>query len=101
MQTLGFTFPASEPLVASVHVGVVASGDVEILVTEALGTGLADIHLRTSVDGFHTIWRRVLGRALQEGGVEGRYELNDFGATPGMVSLRLAQALELAREARP
>ena len=33
-----------------------------------------------------------------ESALVAHYEINDFGATPGMVSLRLAQALEIARE---
>jgi hypothetical protein len=30
--------------------------------------------------------------------VAGRYELNDFGATPGIVSLRLLQVQETSRK---
>ena len=98
MQQLTFSYPATRPPVARAHVGVVASGDLEIVVVPAAGTGAATVTLRTSVDGFDTVWRRVLDRHFAGSALEAAYEINDFGATPGMVSLRLAQARELLDE---
>lgn len=98
MQEITFSYPATRPPVTRTHVGVVASGDLEILVVPAPGTGAATITLRTSVDGFDTVWRRVLDRHFNGSALEAAYEINDFGATPGMVTLRLAQARELIDE---
>ncbi|MGV9712068.1 malonate decarboxylase acyl carrier protein [Gordonia sp. NPDC003424] len=97
MQSLTLTFPAHAELERPVHVGVVASGDLEILMTPRLGGEDARVELRTSVDGFDDLWRRVLERTLREHAFAARYEINDFGATPGMVTLRLAQAAQIAR----
>lgn len=96
MQTLTFTYPATERLDRPVHVGAVASGDLEIVLTPGTDASTATVVLRTSVDGFDTIWRRVLDRFFESSTIGGRYEINDFGATPGMVSLRLAQVRETA-----
>ena len=101
MHTLSFTFPASMPLPSPVHVGVVASGDLEILAVPAPDSEVATVQVRTSVDGFDAIWERVLGRFFEASPIRARVDINDFGATPGMVSLRLAHALELAREGGP
>lgn len=98
MQTLQFTFPVRpRPAVRSgtaVHIGVVASGDLEILLTGRPGRGTAQVTVRTSADGFDEIWHRVLERFFAADGIEADYLLDDFGATPGMVTLRLAQAQE-------
>jgi malonate decarboxylase acyl carrier protein len=98
METFTFVYRADAVLVRPVHVGVVASGDLEIVITPSLEPAQAVVALRTSVDGFEPIWRRVLDRFFERGAFRGRYEINDFGATPGMVSLRLAQARELATD---
>lgn len=52
--------------------------------------------MRTTVDGFDTVWRRVLEAFFTQHPVAGRYQLNDFGATPGIIGLRLLQVIEAA-----
>jgi malonate decarboxylase acyl carrier protein len=98
MQTLSINYPATRELTSNVHVGAVASGDLEIVMTPLAGGSTSTVAVRTSVDGFDTVWRRVLDRFFAESALVAHYEINDFGATPGMVSLRLAQALEVADE---
>jgi malonate decarboxylase delta subunit len=77
------------------HVGVVASGNLEVLCEPAAGHR-ARVTVRTTVDGFDAIWRAVLERFLARHDVAADFEVNDFGATPAMVTLRLEQALEAA-----
>ena len=48
------------------------------------------------MDGFDQTWHDVLERFFARSGLRGRWELNDFGATPGVVALRLRQAVEAA-----
>lgn len=98
MQSLTFTYPANTTPTTRVHVGAVSSGDLEIVVEPDAGSGVTTVVLRTSVDGFDVVWRRVLDRHFDNASEEARYEINDFGATPGMVSLRLSQTRELLRE---
>lgn len=98
MQTLTYRFPAREAATRPIHVGVVASGDLEILL-EPLPPGDDDgvvVRVRTSVNGFDTVWHDVLERFFTRTPLAGRWELNDFGATPGVVNLRLRQASEAA-----
>lgn len=93
METLNFEYPASQTVVRSAHVGVVGSGDLEILLEPSDGLE-AQITVRTSADGFADTWEAVFDRFFERNDVGGRFELNDQGATPGTVSLRLAQAIE-------
>jgi malonate decarboxylase delta subunit len=71
---------------------------LEILL-EPLAPGDDDgvvVRVRTSVNGFDTVWHDVLERFFTRTPLAGRWELNDFGATPGVVNLRLRQASEAA-----
>jgi malonate decarboxylase delta subunit len=97
MQTLTYRFPAKRTAMRAAHIGVVASGDLEILIepSDTNGTAdTADIRVRTSVNGFDTVWHDVLQRFFTHTPLAGRWELNDFGATPAVVTLRLRQAAE-------
>jgi malonate decarboxylase delta subunit len=76
-------------------VGVVGSGDLEILLEPAADR--ARVRVCTSVDGYGEIWRRVLQRFFERHPVAASLRINDFGATPGVVALRLEQALEASR----
>lgn len=105
MQKLTYQFPAEHTPGAPTHVGVVASGDLEVLLErspDAAGRGtVAEVRVRTSVDGFDTVWRATLERFFAHTPLGGRWELNDFGATPAVVTLRLRQAAEAARSGGP
>ncbi|MDT5175954.1 MAG: malonate decarboxylase delta subunit [Mycobacterium sp.] len=99
MQTLNYEFAADRPAERAVHVGVVGSGDLEILLEPPIpgdAVERAMVRVRTSVNGFDTIWHDVLTRFFARAPLAGRWELNDFGATPGVVNLRLRQAFEAA-----
>jgi len=98
MQTLNYDFPAERLPSRRTHVGVVASGDLEVLLEGSADRTLAQVRVRTSVDGFDTVWRATLERFFAHTPVAGRWELNDFGATPAVVTLRLRQAAEAATD---
>jgi len=76
------------------HVGVVASGDLEILLEPA--TNGATVYVLTNVAGHRKTWEALLQRFFAQHPVAARVEINDHGATPGTVWLRLEQALEAA-----
>ena len=104
MQTLTYRFPADAVPRRRVHRGVVASGDLEVLLDpqpDALEAGVADVVVRTSVDGFDAVWAHVLERFFARTPVAGRWRLNDAGATPGVVALRLRQAADDALAPAP
>ena len=96
MQTLNFEYEAEGPLTRRAHVGVVGSGDLEVLV-EPSETPTAHVRVRTSVDGYDGVWKEVLDRFFARFGRAAKIEINDFGATPGTVALRLEQAAEEVR----
>ncbi len=61
MEILRYEYPASKPVNSRVHVGVVGSGDLEILI-EPAGSDKAQVVINTSVDGFESVWKTVLDR---------------------------------------
>jgi malonate decarboxylase delta subunit len=93
MERIELNYPAKRKVSGRAHVGVVGSGDLEVLLEPANGEG-SQVLIRTSVDGFRDTWKAVLDRffAKYDGAV--RIEINDAGATPGSVQLRLEQAVE-------
>lgn len=93
METLNFSYTAAKPLTGRAHVGAVGSGDLEILMEPSLD-GNAYVRVRTSVDGFGETWKAVLDKFFFLHPIAASLQMNDFGATPGVVSLRLAQAVE-------
>lgn len=93
METLEFKFPAKAKAKGRAHVGVVGSGDLEVLL-QPLDTSVAQVRIRTSVPGFSEQWKAVLDRFFMTYDGAAAIEINDAGATPGVVSLRLAQAVE-------
>jgi|SRR5580704_13225939 malonate decarboxylase delta subunit len=96
MERLSFTYPARQTVARRVHVGVVGSGDLEVLL-EPSADAQAHVAVTTSVDGFGTVWQHVLDRFFTRFDGAAAIEINDFGATPGMVLLRLEQAAEALR----
>jgi malonate decarboxylase delta subunit len=96
MEKLTFTYPANTTVATRVHVGVVASGDLEVLL-EPSGQAQSSVTVTTSVDGFGAVWKSVLDRFFGHFKGAVALEINDFGATPGLVMLRLEQAAEALR----
>ncbi len=96
MEIYEFRYPASIAVGRRAHVGVVGSGDLEILL-EPAADGQARVRVRTSVDGYGPIWKTVLDRFFSRFPAIAAIEINDFGATPAMVTLRLQQAFEESR----
>ena len=94
METLTFDFPAAHPRDGGrAHVGVVGSGDLEILFEPCEGDR-SKVTVLTSVDGYGEVWKHVLERFFARYTSTVRIEIHDFGATPGVVLLRLEQAAE-------
>jgi len=93
MEQFEFNYPAKRKIQKRAHVGVVSSADLEVLL-EPNDTETASVRIRTSVDGFKETWKAVLDRFFGQYDGAVRIEINDAGATPGAVSLRLQQAVE-------
>jgi malonate decarboxylase delta subunit len=76
-------------------VGVVSSGNLEVMVERADLNGNCQVEVSTSARGFGSIWQAVLDDfAARHDLADLRISINDGGATPAVVSLRLDQAME-------
>ena len=100
IETLEYVFPGERPAgdFAPVLVGVVGSGNLEVLVEPAPGTDCT-VRIETSARGYGAIWHAVARDFHGRHPLAGvRVSINDMGATPAVVSLRLDQAMsELGR----
>ena len=96
MEKHEFTYTAGAPAAGRAVVGVVGSGDLEVLL-EPASQGLSTVRITTSVDGYGKVWQAQLdrvfnGAAVGPQGPAVALEINDFGATPGVVGMRISQA---------
>ena len=97
METMHFEFPAGSGLLTrKAHVGVVASGNLEILLEPGF-SATSKVRVRTSVIGFRSEWMAILRTFFERHDVAANIEINDGGASPPIAMLRLEQALELSR----
>ena len=95
LETLDYTLPGQRPAGAfsPVLVGIVGSGNLEVLLEPAPGADCR-VHIETSARGFSAIWEAVVHDFHQRHSLAGvRISVNDMGATPAVVSLRLDQAV--------
>jgi malonate decarboxylase delta subunit len=93
MEKLDFEYPASTKASQRAHVGVVGSGDLEILL-EPSGDAKTRVTVLTSVTGFASTWKAVLDRFFERYQGAAKIDIHDFGATPGTVTMRLQQVVE-------
>ncbi len=78
-------------------VGVVGSGNLEILLEAAALQGGCEITIATQARGFGAIWQAVLSDFFARWQPANlRIAINDVGATPAVVGLRLDQAMQAA-----
>jgi malonate decarboxylase delta subunit len=98
MEQIEFDYPAAKRrILKKAHVGVVGSGDMEVLLEPSPGEG-AQVSITTSVDGFRDTWKAVFDRFFSKFDGSVRIDINDAGATPGSVLLRLEQAVEVIEQ---
>jgi malonate decarboxylase delta subunit len=96
METLHFSFSGGkETRGVPTLVGVLASGNLEVLVEPQASRGACEVHIFTAAVGFGSIWSAVLTEFFHRrrtGDIS--ITINDAGATPATVSLRLDQAVD-------
>ncbi|GAB3457092.1 malonate decarboxylase acyl carrier protein [Insolitispirillum peregrinum] len=97
METLKFEYRGGRPCnpaQASALAGVVGSGNLEILVEQEPLNGACAVEVVTAAVGFGAIWQAVLDDFFARHPLaDVRISINDVGATPAVVSLRLDQAV--------
>lgn len=75
--------------------GVVSSGNLEVIIEENQSVETL-FNLQTPIEGYCLVWTKVIENFVAEYKPIGlQFTLNDNGATPPVVALRLRQAFEL------
>ena len=97
METLNYRFENGSRTLpqAPQVVGVVGSGNLEVLIEAAPQLGACTIEIKTAATGFGATWQAVMSDFHERWQLaDTRIAINDMGATPAVVSLRLDQAVE-------
>lgn len=104
MDRLSFAHETDRPLGgdrdSAIH-GVVASGNLEVLMERVLPGRRFEAEIATPLSGYDAVWEAVIAdfvERAQPGGL--RVSINDGGAQPDTVMLRLLQAARLMEGAR-
>lgn len=93
MEQLQLIFKGKASIEKAVRVGNVGSGDLEVL-CEVTDSQNIEVDIATSIDNREAIWQSVLERTFTGETPSMKVTINDFGATPGVIGLRVEQALE-------
>ena len=99
MQTLNFRHTASRRLPGKkdkATIGVVASGNLEVLLERVLPEAACEVVIATPIRGYDETWKAVVADFVERcspGGL--RISINDGGARPDTVYLRLVQGSSL------
>ncbi|ATB40935.1 malonate decarboxylase subunit delta [Cystobacter fuscus] len=104
METLRFTYQGGRPATGKAPEisGVLGSGNLEVLVEPADLGGALHVEVLTAAVGFGRIWQAVMDDFFARWPLgDVRISINDAGATPAVVSLRLDQALEAFEKGTP
>jgi malonate decarboxylase delta subunit len=80
--------------VGSALVGVVASGNLEVLLERTLDHAECTVEIATPVRGYDEVWKAVVADFIERASPGGlRISINDGGARPDTVMLRLLQGV--------
>ena len=99
MENLTFRHTTKKPLPGAktqAITGVVASGNLEVLLERVLPPTACTVDIQTPIHGYGEVWASVVADFVaraQPGGL--RITINDGGARPDTVSLRLLQGARL------
>ena len=99
MQTLRFRHTAKSRLSgkkAKAIIGVVASGNLEVLLERVLPDAECEVDIATPLTGYDETWKAVVAEFVERSSPGGlRISINDGGARPDTVYLRLMQGSAL------
>ncbi|MGH1461926.1 MAG: malonate decarboxylase acyl carrier protein [Neptuniibacter sp.] len=96
MKTFEIKHEAPAQVINSSLVGNVGSGDLEVMV-EPNNENFFHVEIKTSAEGSEQRWNQIFQRIETEQSLPAmKISIHDFAATPGVIKLRIAQALETA-----
>lgn len=90
-----FSLPKKLEISPMIKIGVAGSGNLEVVIKPNSDLDKTNIIVNTAISGFQNTWDAVIERFIEDypyGGLS--ITLNDAGATPPVVSIRLRQAIE-------
>ncbi|MEP9386317.1 malonate decarboxylase acyl carrier protein [Mesorhizobium sp. KR9-304] len=97
METIKFRHVTRAPAAGtagSVIVGVVGSGNLEVLLERTLPDTECTVEIATPVRGYGEVWKAVVADFVERASPGGlRISINDGGARPDTVMLRLLQGV--------
>jgi malonate decarboxylase beta subunit len=97
-----YQFKNKLPAKATVKVGVAGSGNLEVIVRPSTNPSITEFTVKTNIEGYEETWEAVIDRFAQDNPYSGlSFTLQDAGATPPVVSLRLHQAFEIYQSGYP
>jgi malonate decarboxylase delta subunit len=77
-------------------IGVVASGNLEVLLERVLPGAACEVEIATPFRGYDATWKAVIAEFVERSSPGGlRISINDGGARPDTVFLRLMQGCAL------
>ena len=80
-------------------IGVVASGNLEVLVERVMPDTECLLEIKTAATGFGDVWAAVVADFVERQSPGGlKLSINDGGARPDTVMIRLAQAVRMVAE---
>ncbi len=86
----------------TIKVGVAGSGNLEVVIRPHQNPEETQIIVHTVITGFKSTWDEVVKRFVEDYPYKGLHiTLNDAGATPPVVTLRLGQAVEVYQSGYP
>jgi malonate decarboxylase delta subunit len=96
MKTFEIKHAAPVTEINSALVGYVGSGDLEVMI-EANTENYFQVEIQTSAEGSEQRWSQIFERIGSEKELPAmKMSIHDFSATPGVIKLRISQALEVA-----
>lgn len=93
MEQIKLTQTGSKKIKSSVRVGNVGSGDLEVVFIPTINAEI-NITINTSINNKKKLWEALIAKSFSSNTPNMTVIINDFGATPGVITLRLEQALE-------
>ncbi len=99
MEDLSFRHAAKQRAGGTKRIAIIrvgASGNLEVLAERVLPDAECLVEIKTAAEGFGKIWDAVVADFVERyspGGL--KFSINDGGARPDTVMLRLAQAVRL------
>jgi len=80
-------------------IGVNASGNLEVLIERVLPDNECLVEVATAITGFRDLWEAVITEFFERSSPGGlRFSINDTGARPETVTLRLMQGLRIMED---